>query len=105
MELHGDQLADALLLHRHPVENVRNLNSALVMGDDEELALTGHLVDQLIETAHIGIVQSRIDLIEQERRAMVGPGTPRPAAPEPSWSSPRRKEASHSAGACPAASP
>ena len=38
-QLHPDQLADAALFHRHAVKNVRLRDRALVVGDDDELAL------------------------------------------------------------------
>src|SRR5271166_2675598 len=66
VELDRDELAHALLLHRHAIEEVRDFDRPLVVGDDQELRLLGELLHDLVEAADIGIVEGSVDLVQQE---------------------------------------
>src|SRR5713226_3544443 len=57
------------LLHRDAVDGVRGLHSPGVMRDDDELRQVFELGEQMHVAAHIGIVQRRIDFVQQTERA------------------------------------
>src|SRR4051812_34285443 len=61
----------ALLLHRHADELVRHLHGDLVVADEQELRLARHLLHQLAEALGIGVVERRVDLVEQAERRRV----------------------------------
>ena len=67
-EVDRHQLRDARLLHRHAVQPVGDLHRAPVVGDDDELRAVGHLAHQLVEAADVGLVERRVDLVEDAER-------------------------------------
>src|SRR5450759_5803432 len=69
IELNGDQLRDAGLLHRHAVEPVRDLHRLPVVGNEDELRVFLHALEHLHETPDVRIVQRRVDTVEQAERA------------------------------------
>src|SRR6266446_6673616 len=64
-ELDGDDLGDARLLHRHPVQRVGHLHGALVMGDHDELGGAAHLAHDLVVPADVRLVERRVHFVEQ----------------------------------------
>src|SRR5262249_31786959 len=69
VQLHRDQLRHAGLLHRHPVEAVGDLHRLAVVGDENELGVLLHALEHLDEAADVGVVERRVDLVEQAERA------------------------------------
>src|SRR5688572_22441688 len=69
VELDGHPLADALLLHRDAVELVGDRHRALGVRDHDELALLEELLHDQVEAAVVGLVQRRVDLVEDAERA------------------------------------
>src|SRR4026207_2300856 len=69
VELNRDQLRDAWFLRCHPVQTVRNLHRPAVMRDEDELRPVEHAAQHLHEPSNIGVVERRIDLVEQTERA------------------------------------
>ena len=68
-ETHTDELADAMLFHGHTVEHVGPADRALVVRDDDELALTDELVENLDESADVRFVQRRVHLVQHAEGA------------------------------------
>src|ERR1700683_4896426 len=60
----GDQLAYAALAHGDAEQAVHTRHGERVMGDDDETrrGQFRHLVEQIAETLHIGVVERRIYL-------------------------------------------
>src|SRR3954470_17760935 len=69
VKLHRDALADALLLHGDAVEDVGDLHRALVVRDDDELALVEELLDDQIEALVVRLIKRRVHLVEDAERA------------------------------------
>src|SRR3954462_15111847 len=65
VEPNGDETRDARLFHRHAVESARGLHRALVVCNDEELRLGGHLVDLRSEAPDVRLIEWRVHLVEQ----------------------------------------
>ena len=63
-ELDAEELADAALLHGDSVEGVGAGHSALVVGDDHELALADEAVEQLDEAADVRLVERCVHFVE-----------------------------------------
>src|SRR5215470_18431383 len=66
-----DDLRDARLLHGDAVQHAGALHGALVVGDEDELRAFAHLADHLTEAADVGVVERRIDLVEDAERCRV----------------------------------
>ena len=66
MHFYGNEFAHALALHRDAVQNVGDFDGALVVGDHDELRPAGHFANEVVEASDIGVVERRIDLVEQE---------------------------------------
>src|SRR3954470_5022986 len=54
IELHRDSLAHALFLHCDAVKDVGDLHGALVVGDDDELALREEFLDDQTKALIVG---------------------------------------------------
>ena len=72
VELYGDALGYAGLLHGYAVKNIGNGHSALGVGNDNELAIGKELLNQGVETVVVGFVQGGIDLVEEDERRGLG---------------------------------
>ena len=68
-QLDADQGRDAGALHGDAVEHVGDLHRALAVRDHDELRVVGHRADRLGEAADVGLVERRVDLVEQAERA------------------------------------
>ena len=64
IEINADNLRDARLLHSDAVDNVGLSHRAFTVGDYDELSGCAHVVDQLGETAYVGLVKRSIDFVE-----------------------------------------
>jgi hypothetical protein len=54
-----------VLLHRDPVQDIRQLHRPLVVRDEEVLVPARHLADQGVETVDVGVVQRCVDLVQK----------------------------------------
>ena len=68
-QLHPDEFADAALFHRHAIKHVGLRDRALVVGDDDELALRDESVQHADEPIDVGFVERRIHFVEDAERA------------------------------------
>src|SRR3954470_23015375 len=69
VQLHADQFRHAGLLHRHAVETIGDLHRLAVVRDEDELGMVLHRLEHLHESADVGVVERRVDLVEQAERA------------------------------------
>src|SRR5439155_5016621 len=67
-ELERDDLRNAAVIHRHPVEHVDGLDRPAVVRDHDELRAIGELAERLRETADVPFVERGIDLVEDAER-------------------------------------
>ena len=67
-----DDLRDTVAAHCHAVEDIGGLHRLLLVGDDDELGPVGVAAQELDEAADVGVVQRRLDLIEEVERARPG---------------------------------
>lgn len=65
----GDQFGDAGLFHGDAVETVGEFHGALVVRDENELRVLGHLANQIVEAIDVRVVEWGIDFVEQTERA------------------------------------
>ena len=63
-QAHPDQFADAAFFHRHSVKDVRFRDRALVVRDDDELALANEALEHPDETIDVRFVERRIHFVE-----------------------------------------
>src|SRR5580704_7738821 len=63
-DLHPDDLRDAGLGHRDPVEYVDRLHRPLDVGDEDELRPVGHRSHELVVTGDVGLIERCVDLVE-----------------------------------------
>src|SRR3546814_10201189 len=70
-EVDGYQAAHARLAHGNAGQLLRGLHRRLVVGDKQELYLLAHLRDHGGEAADVGLVERRVDLVEQAERRRV----------------------------------
>src|SRR5687767_11153955 len=68
VQLQRDQLRDAGLLHGDAVEPVGDLHGLAVVRDQDELRLVLHAAEHLDEAPDVGVVERRVDLVEQAER-------------------------------------
>src|SRR5262249_24603726 len=68
VQAYGDDLGDAILLHRDPVERVGHLHRSSVVRDEHELRALRHLADERVEATDVGLVERRIHLVEEAER-------------------------------------
>src|SRR3546814_5181230 len=61
----------ARLAHGNAGQLLRGLHRRLVVGDEQELYLLAHLRDHGGEAADVGLVERRVDLVEQAERRRV----------------------------------
>src|SRR5579864_6797091 len=69
VQLDRNQLRDARLFHRHAVEAIGDFHRLPVVRDDDELRVRLHAAQHLDEAADVGVVERRVDLVEQAERA------------------------------------
>ena len=68
-QAHRDDLRDALFGHRDAVDDAGVRDRVLVVGDDEELRLDEEVLQRLDEASDVGVVEGRIELVEQAEGA------------------------------------
>ena len=71
IDIDGHKPRHARLVHRYTHELIRHLHRTLVVADEDELDSPRHVANDLAESAHIGIVERRVDLIEHAERCGV----------------------------------
>src|SRR5690606_8562653 len=71
VEIDCNQTRYARFAHCDTGQLVHRLHRRLVVRNDDELHLLGHLADDLAEATHIGIVERRVDLVEQTERSRI----------------------------------
>src|SRR5262245_29404114 len=71
VDVDGDDARDARLGHGHADELLGHLHRDLVVADEEELRLGGHALYEVAEAAGVGVVERRVDLVEQAERRRV----------------------------------
>ena len=83
MELDGDQLRDAALLHRHAIEKVGDLHGALVVRDEDELRAMLEGVQRAQEAVDVDLVEGVVGLVEdaERRRSVLEDGQPSTVRP------------------------
>src|ERR671913_2163585 len=64
----ADDGRDAVTAHGDAVERVANLHGALLVGDHEQLGAFAQLLVDLQEPAEVGVVERRLDLVEDVER-------------------------------------
>src|SRR5262245_31671990 len=69
VQLNGNQLRNARLLHGNAVQAVGDLHGFSVVSDDDELGVLLHAAQHFHEPADIGVVERRVDLVEEAERA------------------------------------
>src|SRR5438094_903423 len=69
VQLDRNQLRHARFLHRHAVEAIGDFHRLAVVRDDDELRVLLHAAEHLDEAADVGIVERRIDLVEEAEGA------------------------------------
>src|SRR5262245_7356047 len=69
VQLDGNQLRNARLLHGNAVQAVGDLHGFAVVGNNDELRVLLHTAQHLHEPADVGVVERRVDLVEQAERA------------------------------------
>jgi hypothetical protein len=72
-QIDRDQLGDAALGHRYAEEAVDARHRDAVMGDDQEAGASGvgDLAEQGAEPIDVGVVERRVDLVEDANRRRV----------------------------------
>src|SRR3984957_21068947 len=68
-EAHGNQLRDTGLLHGHPVKHGSDAHGFLAVGEEYELGLHAHFLDQFGEAADVGFIERGVDFVEDAERA------------------------------------
>src|SRR5258705_56934 len=68
----GDDLGDAVAAHADSVEDVGGVHRPFLVGDDDELGAIGEAPDQLQEAVDVGVVEGRLDLVEDVEGAGAG---------------------------------
>src|SRR5262245_7961227 len=69
VQLDGNQLRNARLLHGNAVQAVGDLHGFAVVGNDDELRVLLHPTQHLDKAADVGVVERRVDLVEEAERA------------------------------------
>lgn len=73
-ELNREQLRDTLLGHSYAEETVHTRHGHGIMGDGDELGfrLLGHLVEEITIARNIGVIERRVNFVEDTNRGGVG---------------------------------
>src|SRR5258706_2890931 len=71
-EPHADNGRHARFLHRHAVHSVRRLHRPGIVRDDDELRLVLELGQEPHIAPDIGVIERRVDFVEQAERARFG---------------------------------
>src|SRR5688500_7458981 len=71
LDVHRDHARDARLGHGDADQLLGHLHRDLVVADEQELRLRRHALDEIAETRGVGIVERRVDLVEQAERRRV----------------------------------
>gem|GEM_PF-5263942 len=69
IELHRNNLRNALLFHRHSIDRLSGSNRTLVMRNNDELRVFRELFEQRGKTTNIRFIERRIQFVEQTERA------------------------------------
>src|SRR6478672_4850613 len=69
LELYRHQLGDAHIFHSYTVKCSGHLHRPLVMSDNDELRVSGHLNDLISKASNVRFVKWRVDLVEQAERS------------------------------------
>ena len=69
MKLDADNLADAFLLHGHPIEHVGHGDGALVVGDDDELRVGEEALQHTHKLVDIGFVERGVQFVQNAEGA------------------------------------
>src|SRR5712692_3915881 len=69
VQLNRDQLRDPGLLHGHAVKTVGDLHRLPIVSDEDELGVLLHAAQHFHEPADVGVVERRVDLVEEAERA------------------------------------
>ena len=67
-EVDTDQGRYTLLLHGDTVQSVHLFHRTTSVGNDDELGVLCQLMSILCKTAYVGIIQRRLDLVQQTKR-------------------------------------
>ena len=68
----ADHRRDAVAAHRDAVEGVADLHGPLLVGDHQELRVLAELLVDLQQAAQVGVVERRLDLVEDVERRRAG---------------------------------
>lgn len=66
--MHRDEAGNARFAHGDANQLVAGLHGAFAVGDDDELCLSRHFAQQRAESPDVGVVQRRIDFVQQAKR-------------------------------------
>src|ERR1051326_1341974 len=67
-KFHGDEAGNTELGHGDAVEHVRQLHRALIVRNDDKLRLLRKFFHHADKTAHVGLIQRRVDFIQKTER-------------------------------------
>src|SRR5436190_23453345 len=73
VQLNGNQLRNARLLHCDAVQPIRNLHRPPVVRDEDELRAVEHPAQHVDESSDVRVVERRVDLVEQAEQARLVP--------------------------------
>ena len=68
MDIDFDDARNTRLVHGHADQLLSHFHRHFVVRDEQELRGDRHLLDQFAEAVSVGIIQRRVDLIEQTER-------------------------------------
>ena len=68
----ADHVGHAVAAHAHAVQRVGDLHGALLVGDDDELAVLAQLLEDVEQPAEVDVVEGGLDLVEHVERARPG---------------------------------
>jgi hypothetical protein len=68
-----DQLRDPGRFGRHAEQHVGLFHGRPVMGDDDNLSVAGKLLQEHREPVHVGVVERRVNLVEETERRRLHP--------------------------------
>jgi hypothetical protein len=68
VELDGDKLRNTAFLHRYAVQQIRDLHSALVMGNENELGVTLEGMQSTEEAFDIRLIEGSVCFVKNAER-------------------------------------
>lgn len=69
VEVDADDFGDAGFLHGDAEDDVGFAHGAFVVGDNDELGVFAHFVDEAGEAAYVGFVEGGVDFVEDAEGA------------------------------------